>query len=97
MLYDSIRDELKTVSVTQEFWEYESNGDVHRGPISDNYIFSTNTTAAPAYKAVSMEIIPGKIISEIRQYFYRLIHMSQYQPSFLAKILSFGPSGPTLW
>lgn len=73
--YDSIRQEHRTVRVTQDFWEYESNGDVHRGPISDNYIFSTNTSAAPAYKAVSMEIIPGKIISEIRQYFYRLIQL----------------------
>lgn len=75
VLYDSIRHELRTVRVTQEFWEYESNGDVHKGPISDNYIFSTNTSAAPAYKAVSMEIIPGKIISEIRQYFYRLVQL----------------------
>lgn len=57
--------------IRQDFWEYEANGDVHAGPISDNYIFTANESAVPAYKSVSMQIIPGKIISEIRQYFYR--------------------------
>nr|XP_023692209.1 epididymis-specific alpha-mannosidase isoform X1 [Paramormyrops kingsleyae] len=60
-----------TVRLTQDFGEYHSNGDVSEGPISDNYIFSTNGTAQAAYKSVGLEIIPGKIVTEIRQYFYR--------------------------
>ncbi|KAG9328476.1 hypothetical protein JZ751_013569, partial [Albula glossodonta] len=61
----------RTVQVTQDFGEYHANGDVHAGPISDNYIFSTNGPAMPAYKSVGMEIVPGRIVTEIRQYFYR--------------------------
>lgn len=57
--------------ITQDFWEYHANGDVKAGPISDNYIFSANGSSVRAYEAVEMEIIPGKIVSEIRQYFYR--------------------------
>lgn len=57
--------------ITQDFWEYDANGDVKAGPISDNYIFSANGSAVRAYEAVEMEIIPGKIVTEIRQYFYR--------------------------
>lgn len=64
------RNEKKTVKIQQDFWEYKANGDVHAGPISDNYVFTANDTV-PGYKSVSMQIIPGKIISEIRQYFYR--------------------------
>lgn len=63
--------EKRTVRMTQDFWEYHANGDVKAGPISDNYIFSANGSAVRAYKAVKMEIIPGKIVTEIRQYFYR--------------------------
>ncbi|RXN21450.1 epididymis-specific alpha-mannosidase isoform X1 [Labeo rohita] len=59
------------VRVQQDFWEYKANGDVHTGPISDNYIFTANGSAIPAYKSVAMEIVPGKVVSEIRQYFYR--------------------------
>lgn len=59
--------------MTQDFWEYDANGDVKAGPISDNYIFSTNGSAVKAYKAVEMEIIPGKIVTEVRQYFYRWV------------------------
>lgn len=55
----------------QDFWEYKANGDVNVGPISDNYIFSANGSAVLAYKSVAMEIVPGKLVSEIRQYFYR--------------------------
>ncbi|KAF5905433.1 epididymis-specific alpha-mannosidase, partial [Clarias magur] len=65
-----LRHETMTVKVQQDFWEYEANGDVHVGPISDNYIFTAND-AVSGYKSVSMQIIPGKIISEIRQFFYR--------------------------
>lgn len=61
----------RRIRMTQDFWEYDANGDVKAGPISDNYIFSSNGSAVRAYKAVEMEIIPGKIVTEIRQYFYR--------------------------
>uniref|UniRef100_A0A673WCG1 Alpha-mannosidase n=1 Tax=Salmo trutta TaxID=8032 RepID=A0A673WCG1_SALTR len=65
------RHEKRTVRMSQDFWEYQVNGNVSAGPISDNYIFSANGSAVRAYKAVKMEIVPGKIITEIRQYFYR--------------------------
>ncbi|TSL40971.1 Epididymis-specific alpha-mannosidase [Bagarius yarrelli] len=65
-----LRQEKKTVEIQQDFWEYKANGDVHTGPISDNYVFTANDTV-PGFKSVSMQIIPGKIITEIRQYFYR--------------------------
>lgn len=55
----------------QDFWEYHANGDVKSGPISDNYMFTANSKAVLAYSAVGMEIIPGKIVTEIRQYFYK--------------------------
>ncbi|KAL0970464.1 hypothetical protein UPYG_G00242320 [Umbra pygmaea] len=61
----------RTVRLTQDFWEYQVNGNVSAGPISDNYVFSANTSAVRAYKAIRMEIVPGKIITEIRQFFYR--------------------------
>ena len=57
--------------MSQDFWEYQVNGNVSAGPVSDNYIFSANGSAVRAYKAVKMEIVPGKIVTEIRQYFYR--------------------------
>lgn len=60
-----------TVRLTQDFREYHANGNVSEGPISDNYIFSSNGTAQAAYKSVGLEIVPGKIVTEIRQYFYR--------------------------
>ncbi|XP_068443949.1 epididymis-specific alpha-mannosidase isoform X1 [Clinocottus analis] len=63
--------EQRRVLVTQDFWEYHANGDTKAGPISDNYVFSANGSAVRAYEAVEMEIIPGKIVTEIRQYFYR--------------------------
>lgn len=65
------RHDQKTTRVQQDFWEYKANGDVNVGPISDNYIFTANGSAVPAYKSVAMEIVPGKVVSEIRQYFYR--------------------------
>ncbi|XP_047423150.1 epididymis-specific alpha-mannosidase [Sciurus carolinensis] len=65
------RQSNRTVHMTQEFLEYHVNGDVKRGPISDNYLFTANKTAVPAWKAVEMEIVRGKLTTEIRQYFYR--------------------------
>lgn len=69
--------------MTQDFWQYHANGDVEAGPISDNYIFSGNSSAVRAYKSVEMEIIPGKIITEIRQLFFRCV-----EPIFSSKAVA---------
>ncbi|XP_062850281.1 epididymis-specific alpha-mannosidase isoform X2 [Trichomycterus rosablanca] len=87
-LLDSIeiRLENKIIKIRQDFWEYKANGDVHAGPISDNYIFTANNFAAPAYKSVKMQIIAGKIISEIRQYFYREESDENYTYSVVTRV-----------
>ncbi|KAM8880832.1 epididymis-specific alpha-mannosidase [Synchiropus picturatus] len=72
--------EKRRVRMRQDFWEYRANGDVKAGPISDNYIFSSNVSAVRAYEAVEMEVFPGKIVTEIRQYFYR--EEADKDPSF---------------
>uniref|UniRef100_A0A665WKS1 Alpha-mannosidase n=1 Tax=Echeneis naucrates TaxID=173247 RepID=A0A665WKS1_ECHNA len=79
-------EEKRTVRVTQDFWEYHANGDIKSGPISDNYMFSSNSSAVRAYKAVEMEIIPGKIVSEIRQYFYREENYQDYAFSITTRV-----------
>ncbi|KAM9426106.1 epididymis-specific alpha-mannosidase isoform 2-T2 [Pholidichthys leucotaenia] len=76
----------RTVMMTQDFWQYNANGDVKVGPISDNYIFSTNASAVRAYQAVEMEIIPGKIVAEIRQYFYREESDKDYAYSITTRV-----------
>lgn len=59
--------------MTQDFWEYRANGEVEAGPISDNYVFTGTSSAVRAYKAVEMEILPGKVVTEIRQLFFRCV------------------------
>uniref|UniRef100_A0A8B9LIP3 Alpha-mannosidase n=1 Tax=Astyanax mexicanus TaxID=7994 RepID=A0A8B9LIP3_ASTMX len=76
----------RLVIIHQDFWEYDANGDVHAGPISDNYIFTANGSAVPAYKSVEMEIIPGKIISEVRQYFYREASDKNYTYAMVTRV-----------
>ncbi|CAN9509590.1 unnamed protein product [Ophioblennius macclurei] len=78
--------EKQRVRLTQDFWEYEANGDVEAGPISDNYIFSANSSAVRAYEAVEMEIIPGKIVTEIRQRFYRKESDKDYAYSITTRV-----------
>lgn len=51
--------------------EYEVNSDEDQGPISDNYVFTSNETAKPVWETVGMEIVQGELVTEIRQYFYR--------------------------
>ncbi|XP_075050593.1 epididymis-specific alpha-mannosidase [Mixophyes fleayi] len=65
------RERNRTVQATQEFLEYHANGDTGAGPISDNYMFTANGSAVPAAKSVGLEIMTGKLVTEIRQYFYR--------------------------
>ncbi|XP_064878025.1 epididymis-specific alpha-mannosidase-like [Oncorhynchus nerka] len=79
--------------MSQDFWEYQVNGNVSAGPISDNYIFSANGSAVRAYKAVKMEIVPGKIVTEIRQYFYREEADEDYAYSVTTRIPQSFPSG----
>ncbi|XP_025889947.1 epididymis-specific alpha-mannosidase [Nothoprocta perdicaria] len=64
------RETNQTVQVTQEFLEYHVNGDVKKGPISDNYLFAPNASAVPVSKAVGLEVVFGSLVTEIRQYFY---------------------------
>ncbi|XP_059210691.1 epididymis-specific alpha-mannosidase [Centropristis striata] len=85
----------RRVRMTQDFWEYQANGDIKSGPISDNYIFSANGSAVRAYKAVEMEIIPGKIVTEIRQLFYREESDKDYTYSITTRVPEcFGSSLP---
>uniref|UniRef100_A0A3P9HAP9 Alpha-mannosidase n=1 Tax=Oryzias latipes TaxID=8090 RepID=A0A3P9HAP9_ORYLA len=81
------------VMMTQDFWEYHANGDVNAGPISDNYIFSANASAVRAYQAVEMQIIPGQIVTEIRQYFYRGENDSDYAYSITTLVPEFSGAG----
>ncbi|KAI4808425.1 hypothetical protein KUCAC02_000485 [Chaenocephalus aceratus] len=76
----------RRVMMTQDFWEYQANGDVKAGPISDSYIFSANGSAVRSYRAVEMEIIPGKIVTEIRQYFYRDEGDKDYTYSIITRV-----------
>ncbi|XP_041728237.2 epididymis-specific alpha-mannosidase-like, partial [Coregonus clupeaformis] len=87
------RHEKRTVRMSQDFWEYQVNGNVSAGPISDNYIFSANGSAVRAYKAVKMEIVPGKIITEIRQYFYREEADEDYTYSVTTRVPQGFPRG----
>ncbi|XP_074948017.1 epididymis-specific alpha-mannosidase isoform X4 [Phalacrocorax aristotelis] len=49
------RETNQTVKLTQQFLEYHVNGDVMKGPISDNYLFAPNASAVPVSKAVGLE------------------------------------------
>ncbi|XP_072262569.1 epididymis-specific alpha-mannosidase [Pyxicephalus adspersus] len=71
-LFDSITDRERnyTMQMTQEFLEYHPNGDTGAGPISDNYMFTPNGSALPVAKSIGLEIVTGKLVTEIRQYFY---------------------------
>ncbi|XP_078066417.1 epididymis-specific alpha-mannosidase [Mustelus asterias] len=60
----------KAVKINQEFLEYHVNGDIRQGPISDNYIFTPSGSAMLVSKSIGMEIVTGKLVTEIRQYFY---------------------------
>nr|KAF6392792.1 mannosidase alpha class 2B member 2 [Pipistrellus kuhlii] len=63
----------RTVGVTQEFLEYPVSGTLSDGPVSDNYVFLPKGPAGPAWEAVSLEIERGRLLTEIRQHFYRTL------------------------
>ncbi|XP_015247239.1 PREDICTED: epididymis-specific alpha-mannosidase [Cyprinodon variegatus] len=85
--------ERRQVMVTQDFWEYNANGDVEAGPISDNYIFSANGSASRAYEAVEMEIVPGRVLTEIRQRFYREEGDKDYAYSITTRVPEYSGAG----
>uniref|UniRef100_K7FPL6 Alpha-mannosidase n=1 Tax=Pelodiscus sinensis TaxID=13735 RepID=K7FPL6_PELSI len=82
----------QTVQVTQKFLEYHVNGDVRKGPVSDNYLFSPNGSPVEASEAVGLEIVSGNLVREIRQYFYRNITAQDYMYVAYSRIYSV-PSG----
>ncbi|KAI4572183.1 hypothetical protein MJT46_005251 [Ovis ammon polii x Ovis aries] len=86
------RQSNRTVRVTQSFREYHVKSDVNHGPVSDNYVFTPNGRAEPAWEAVRMEIVEGPLVTEIRQYFYREVNDSE--PTFaIYSQLAHGPQG----
>ncbi|XP_053921874.1 epididymis-specific alpha-mannosidase isoform X2 [Cuculus canorus] len=72
------RETNRTVQLTQEFLEYHVNGDIRKGPISDNYLFAPNGSAVSVSKAVGLEVISGSLVTEIRQYFYSNVTAQDY-------------------
>ncbi|XP_067850428.1 epididymis-specific alpha-mannosidase isoform X1 [Heptranchias perlo] len=82
------RSSQKTVKIKQEFLEYHANGDIGQGPISDNYIFTPNGSALPVSKSIGMEIVTGKLVTEIRQYFYSSVSAvaNDYQYAIFTRI-----------
>ena len=65
------RQSNRKVQVTQQFMEYHVNSHFNQDQISDNYVFTPNGRAEPAWEAVRMEIVAGTLVTEIRQDFYR--------------------------
>ncbi|XP_075425842.1 epididymis-specific alpha-mannosidase isoform X2 [Ascaphus truei] len=80
------RERNRTVRITQEFLEYHANGDIKTGPISDNYLFTPNGSAVPTTKAVGLEIVVGKLVTEVRQYFYSNITAQNYIYAIYSRI-----------
>ncbi|XP_069600907.1 epididymis-specific alpha-mannosidase [Ranitomeya imitator] len=80
------RERNDTVQITQEFLEYHANGDTGAGPISDNYMFYSNGNAVPASKSVGLEIVTGKLVSEVRQYFYRDVNQQNYTYAIVSRL-----------
>lgn len=89
--------------MTQEFLEYEVNGDIDVGPISDNYMFLPKRPAKPLWRVVRMEVVRGQLLTEIRQYFYRCVgaagRRARAAPRASARTPSSGPGlgTPTAW
>ncbi|KAM4051442.1 epididymis-specific alpha-mannosidase [Anomaloglossus baeobatrachus] len=80
------RERNVTVQTTQEFLEYHANGDTGAGPISDNYMFFSNGNAVPASKSVGLEIVTGKLVTEVRQYFYRDVNEQNYTYAVFSRL-----------
>ncbi|XP_071600090.1 epididymis-specific alpha-mannosidase isoform X2 [Heliangelus exortis] len=76
----------QSVQLTQEFFEYHVNGNVSKGPISDNYLFAPNASAVPVAKAVGLEVVFGNLMTEIRQYFYSNISAQDYSYAIYTRL-----------
>ncbi|XP_006877377.1 PREDICTED: epididymis-specific alpha-mannosidase, partial [Chrysochloris asiatica] len=94
-LMHSIRESWRnrTVHMTQELLEYHANGDVKQGPISDNYLFAAHQAALPAWGAVGMEIMTGKLLTEVRQYFYRTPTDKEHTYAIHTRLAHVSPQG----
>ncbi|XP_027692053.1 epididymis-specific alpha-mannosidase isoform X1 [Vombatus ursinus] len=80
------RESNQTVRVTQQFLEYKVNADLEHGPISDNYLFTPDGSAVEASDVVGLEIVAGKLVTEIRQYFYRNFTVKDYTYAAYSRI-----------
>ncbi|XP_075713950.1 epididymis-specific alpha-mannosidase isoform X2 [Rhinoderma darwinii] len=80
------RERNYTVQATQEFLEYHANGNTGSGPISDNYMFFPNGSASPVAKSVGLEIVTGKLVTEIRQYFYSETNQQSYVYAIFSRL-----------
>ncbi|CAN2388579.1 mannose metabolic process [Pristimantis euphronides] len=80
------RERNYTVQTTQEFLEYHANGDIGLGPISDNYMFFPSGNATPVTKSIGLEIVMGKLVTELRQYFYRDITQQSYAYAIFSRL-----------
>ncbi|XP_012408461.1 epididymis-specific alpha-mannosidase [Sarcophilus harrisii] len=80
------RESNQTIQVTQQFLEYKVNADLEHGPISDNYLFTPDGSAVQASDVVGLEIVAGKLVTEIRQYFYRNFTEKDYAYAVYSRI-----------
>ncbi|XP_074085923.1 epididymis-specific alpha-mannosidase isoform X2 [Macrotis lagotis] len=80
------RESNQTVQVSQQFLEYKVNADWEHGPISDNYLFTPNGSAVQVSDVVGLEIVVGKLVTEIRQYFYRNFTVKDYTYAAYSRI-----------
>ncbi|XP_059538930.1 epididymis-specific alpha-mannosidase [Myotis daubentonii] len=79
------RQSNRTVRVTQQFLEYTVN-DKNDLPVSDNYVFLPNGPADPAWEAVSVEMVRGRLLTEIRQYFYRTLEAKEHTYAIYSRL-----------
>uniref|UniRef100_A0A8D1VJJ0 Alpha-mannosidase n=3 Tax=Sus scrofa TaxID=9823 RepID=A0A8D1VJJ0_PIG len=84
------RQSNRTVRMSQEFLAYRSVYGYEEAVTSDNYLFTPNGTAEPAWAAVRMEVVEGQLLSEIRQYFYRQANDSDHTYAIYSR-LAHGP------
>ncbi|XDB51577.1 hypothetical protein AB1E18_005132 [Capra hircus] len=84
------RQNNQTIQVT--LVEDEVNGDEDQGPISDNYVFTSNETSKSAWETVGMEIVEGELVTEIQQYFYRTVNDRDLTYTIYSR-LARGPPG----
>ena len=80
-----------TVRVTQEFMEYHVNNHSLKDSISNNYIFTPTQSAQRPWNSVGRQIVAGKLMTEIRQYFYRWARAPWWSPAGVG-----GNEGPCL-